>query len=161
MANSKNNLLGQIVAVTCMFTYATAGECLIPTVDHCDTNEKTYQKGDVVGETNVCKPQGEGDWTWYYRPGSGTSFCIMDNACKVVAGGLLPAGQGPYTWKANFLPYVMTIDYAHGSGGTVKSGFKFYYGDGKFSSGNNHCGCTGRSNTNCKCGFPIGGKVHH
>ena len=91
----------------------------------------------------------------------GTSFLVMDNSCKILGVHPQPNCGIPYILEANYLDYVLTVT-------TMDSGisggyFRFLYGNGVYSIGNNGCGC--RVSTEgltadqaCKCAFPVAGQ---
>ena len=68
----------------------------------------------------------------------------------------------PYTIMENFLPKVLTIEHIDLDVG--KPYFQFKYGNGEFTTGNNHCGCgTVDESLNsvtkaCKCAFMVDGE---
>lgn len=69
----------------------------------------------------------------------------------------------PYVIMENFLPLVLTISSVDNYLGDPY--FSFYYGSGKFSIRNNHCGCLSgggkgkRAKAYCKCAFPHDGNA--
>ncbi|KAJ6779723.1 hypothetical protein PWT90_02066 [Aphanocladium album] len=128
--------------------------------------------------TALCKPQGEGDWTFTLNineidvptfdaanPWPGLvdyqAFIIYDNNC--IPHGVYSRGDGstPFIIQDNYLPYVIIIDRVNLSLGGVY--FRFEYADGRYSIGNNHCVCTDMSHDltgeeGCKCAFPLLGE---
>ena len=133
--------------------------------------------GKTINDPNVCQPQGAGEWTFVMQTSAvdvptggdggigagyvgGAIFAILDNTCAVKATYDKPDCGTPYTIKANFLPYVLTVKTIN----TAVGGgyFKFDYGDGEYVINNNHCKCYDISHDlqgaqSCKCAFPING----
>lgn len=135
--------------------------------------------GGVASDATLCVPQGEGDWTFAMSnsavdvpaPGSGgigagysqgNSLFIFDNACNIMGEYAPCSGGTPYTIEENFLADVLTVsDIDMDLGGGY---FKFYYGNGEFTIGNNGCTCQDDSSglqgsQGCKCAFPQDGVV--
>ncbi|KAH8705643.1 hypothetical protein BGW36DRAFT_367947 [Talaromyces proteolyticus] len=159
-----------------------AAECdVVPLTVGTDGKGNSLNIGDVLGDQpDMCDSQGDGQYTFVMTvamgglpipggpitpgfPGyvSSASYMIFDNGCKLL-GAYSPNGDcnSPYTLEDNYLADVMTIQSFTDVG---DPSFTFYYGNGKFSTGNNHCGCatTDDSLTKvaaaCKCAFPQNG----
>ena len=128
----------------------------------------------------LCRNQGEGSFTFGMSVGltslgipggkdgppnpsvtGSTSFTIMDNACKILGMYEQPSCGVPYVIKENFLDYVLTIE--HISADVGDPYFEFYYANGQYTTGNNHCVCgDGKAGfptaeKDCRCAFPVAG----
>lgn len=92
-----------------------------------------------------------------------TAFAIYDEDCN--PKGLYSPDQdgdcgAPYVIEENFLKYVLTVTSVNFGVGSPK--FVFSYANGKFSTGNDGCGCDDigsglRVEIGCKCPFPVEG----
>lgn len=132
----------------------------------------------------LCVPQGEGSWTFSlyseavefpgisgggeYDPNVGytssSSYQIYDNTCTL--RGRFNTGAEdcnvPFVIQANYLQQVLTIESQNTMMGAAY--FRFAYGNGLFSIGNNGCECQDMSSglmaaQGCKCAFPVDGTV--
>lgn len=135
--------------------------------------------GTIITDKSICLPQGAGSYTFgMYStlspgpfplgPGGGEMnelasawFLVMDNSCKVLGIFPKPTCGIPYVLEANYLEYVLTVT-------TIDTGisegyFRFTYGNGAYSIGNNGCGCSDSAgglsaDQSCKCAFPVAGQ---
>lgn len=159
-----------------------AADCdVVPLDAGTDGKGNTLAINSVLSDQpEVCDPQGAGDYTFVMvvamgglpipggpiTPGfpgytSSASYMVFDNTCKLL-GAYSPNGDcdSPYTLEDNYLADVMTISSFTDVG---DPSFTFYYGNGKFSTANNHCGCSTTDNSitkvaaSCKCAFPQSG----
>lgn len=132
----------------------------------------------------LCTSQGEGSWTFSlyteaievpgiagggeYNPNAGytatSSYQIHDNTCFLRGRFNTRAKEceSSFVIEANYLQQVLTIE----SQDTMAGGayFRFAYGDGLFSIGNNGCECQDMSHglmaaLGCKCAFSVNGIV--
>lgn len=129
----------------------------------------------------LCKPQGEGSWTFALNvneidvptfdagdPWAGVAgnkaFIIYDHRC-IPQGVYGPSGNKcgtPYIIQEDWLPWMMIIDRINWDVG--KPYFRFKYADGLYSIGNNGCTCSNMSHDltgeqGCKCAFPPRGEA--
>lgn len=159
-----------------------AAECdVVPLNAGTDGKGNTLAINSVLSDQpEVCDTQGEGYYTFVMvvamagfpipggplTPGfpgysSDAAYMIFDNSCKLL-GAFSPNGDcdSPYTLEANYLADVMTIQSFTDVGDPY---FEFLYGNGKFTTGNNHCGCSTTDDSitsvaaSCKCAFPQSG----
>lgn len=138
------------------------------------------KSGTVETNWDLCKPQGEGDWTFSmilsdrdfptFSSGSpwagytsSAAFAIYDNTCAL-RGSYNPDQDNecgvPYVIEENFLTQVLGVQSVNFS--PAAGYFSFTYGDGLYSIRNNQCGCASEPDglvqvTYCKCGFPVNG----
>ncbi|KAI1409301.1 hypothetical protein F5Y13DRAFT_193542 [Hypoxylon sp. FL1857] len=150
---------------------------------HCQlSNKLTKSNPPPEPKAELCRPQGEGQWTFSmdvhevdvptFDSGAvwaglvqGNSFMIYDNAC-VLKGVYEPGAEGndcgiPFTIEENFLPFVLTVKQVNFDVGAPR--FQFAYANGLFTIGNNHCTCKDVSHnleaeSACKCAFPLHGE---
>lgn len=126
----------------------------------------------------LCRHQGEGFWTFALYSeavevpsiaGGGnsgysaaSSYQIYDNTCTLRGRFNTRAKDCdiPFVIEANYLQQVLTIQ----SQDTMVGGgyFRFAYGNGLFSIGNNGCECQDMSHgltaaEGCGCAFPVNG----
>ena len=169
----------QIKAFLLQITFASV---LTRVSADCQLSNKGEEAGTVETNESLCKPQGEGDWTFamavsqtgfpVFNGGSAFAgmvgnfgFAIYDHTCTLKSN-YDPGEEGndcgtPYVIKENFLDWVIDVTSVMASVGD--SDFVFYYGNGKYSIGNNHCGCSNEPDglqgyTYCKCAFPVNGR---
>lgn len=162
-----------------------AATALIPsTTATCQLQLREEDRGRKITDDRYCRNQGEGQWTFGMQVGltvvpsfggggnglagasGNTIFTIYDNTCTVMGSYLPCQNEGsidrPYYIAENFMPYELDIEEVDMDVGN--SYFKFAYGDGLYSIGNNHCVCTvtdsgaAYAQKACGCAFPVDGK---
>ncbi|KAF2688336.1 hypothetical protein K458DRAFT_292512 [Lentithecium fluviatile CBS 122367] len=151
---------------------------------NCQLKNEVYEEdneGKVETNDKLCKPQGEGAWTFamevsetgipvfngdnaFAGINGNKGFAIYDHTCAL-RGLYDPGNNGndcgiPYVMMENFLQWVLTVKEMNADVGG--SYFKFAYGDGEYSINNNHCDCVSEGSGTtaldyCKCAFPING----
>lgn len=161
--------IASLLAITGLATTALA-DCLLE-------NKVDVTDRDDYHEEELCTPQGEGDWTFSMytsevevptfnggNPNAGyrssKAFLIYDEGCEL--RGVYAPGHDcgtPFVIQDFFLTQVLTIDKINFD---ADGYFRFEYGDGRFSIGNNGCECQDmvdglRGAQGCKCAFPIDG----
>ncbi|CEL03557.1 hypothetical protein ASPCAL04711 [Aspergillus calidoustus] len=145
-------------------------------------NVITDDEKTVESEGALCKPQGEGYYTFAMQNSlvgvptfdgdnafagvtGSSAFIIYDNACNRV-GVYGPSNEDndcgiPYVIMENWLPYVLTVtqvNFAVGGGD-----FTFSYANGEYMIGENQATCEDiseglRGVEACKTAFPLNGE---
>ena len=135
--------------------------------------------GDFKPDASLCQPQGPGQYTFSMATSlasigvpltlggstvSGTSFVIFDASCRALGRFDPPTCGIPWHVEAAGLKYVIVVKHVAMDVGDPY--FEFNYANGKYSIGNNHCGCKSASGKSpkaekeCKCAFPVDGEPH-